>query len=107
MPPPGTSATPAVSGAKPAMLGLFNVSDATEHFTAEAVTATGARIVGAGTLAPGATAVFSGAPVFAAGFDPIFVRADGAMAVGVDTAPTGGLGVVEISGIPLAAPIAL
>ena len=107
VPPPGTSATPAVSGAKPAMLGLFNASDATEHFTAEAVTSTGALLVGAGTVAPGATAVFSGSPVFAAGFDPIFVRADGAMAVGIDTAPTGGLGVVEISGIPLAAPIAL
>ena len=107
VPPPGTSATPAVSGATPAMLGLFNASGATENYTAEAFTSSGAHTVGAGTLAPGTAAVFSGAQVSAAGFDPILVRADGPMAVSVDTAPTGGLGVVEMPGIPLAAPIAL
>jgi len=106
VPPPGTSANPAVKGAAPASLALTNTSDGTEHYTAYAVTQSGQRSIAVGTLAAGTTASVVGSALMAAGLDPIIVRASGPMAVSEDVGPSGGIGVVTMPGLPLAAPIA-
>ena len=54
---------------------------------------------------PGPPVVVSAAPLAAAGFDPIMVRAAGPMAVSEDAGPSAGIGVVTMPGIPLAAAI--
>jgi Family of unknown function (DUF5719) len=105
VPPPGTTATPAVSGAAPAYLALTNTSGATEHYTAYALTSSGERSFAFGTLPTANTAVVVGAALLAAGLDPIVVRADGPMAVSEDVGPSGGIGVVTMPGLPLAASI--
>jgi uncharacterized protein DUF5719 len=105
VPPPGTTATPAVSGAAPAYLALTNTSGATEHYTAYTLTPAGQRSLTVGTLPAGMTASVLGAALLAAGLDPIVVRADGPMAVSEDVGPSGGIGVVTMPGLPLAAPI--
>ncbi len=58
-----------------------------------------------GTLAPGTVTDVSGSILATAGFDPIMVRASGAMAVSEDVGPSGGIGVVTMPGIAMAAPI--
>ena len=105
VPPPGTAASPAVSGAAPAYLALDNVSSGTEQFTASATTASGSHVLATGTLAPGTVTDVSGSILASAGFDPIMVRASGAMAVSEDVGPSGGIGVVTMPGIAMAAPI--
>jgi hypothetical protein len=105
VPPPGSSASPAVGGAAPAYLALFNSSTGNESYSAASISAAGGKVIATGTLAPGAAVEVSGAPLAAAGLNPIVVRASGAMAVSEDAAPTAGLGVVSMPGIPLAAAI--
>ena len=53
VPPPGTAASPAVSGAAPAYLALDNISSGSEQFTAFAATASGTHVLATGTLAAG------------------------------------------------------
>ena len=106
VPPPGTSATLAVGGAAPASLAMTNTSDATEHYTAYALTSSGERSLARGTLPAGITAGVVGSALLAAGLDPIIVRASGPLAVSEDVGPSGGIGVVTMPGLPLAAPIA-
>ena len=55
-----------------------------------------------GTLAAGSMAA---SVLSAVGVDPIVVRASGAMAVSESVKPAGGIGVVTMPGIPLAAAI--
>ena len=105
VPPPGTSSTPAVATAAPASLALLNTSGGAEDYTAFAAAASGTHVVATGTLAAGAMVVVSGSTLAAAGLEPIVVRASGAMAVSEDAGPSGGIGVVSMPGIPLAAPI--
>jgi hypothetical protein len=105
VPPPGTSSTPAVVTAAPASLALTNTSKSAEDYTAFTAVASGTHVVATGTLAAGATVVVSGSTLAAAGLEPIVVRASGAMAVSEDAGPSGGIGVVSMPGIPLAAPI--
>jgi hypothetical protein len=105
VPPPGTSSSPAVSGAAPDYLALLNTSGATETYTAFAVTTAGHRVIATGRLAAGTVAVVYGATLTAAGLDPIMVRSSGPMAVSEDVGPSGGVGVVSMPGLPLAAPI--
>jgi hypothetical protein len=105
VPPPGTSASPAVGGAAPAYLALCNTSTTAETYSAAATTATGSKVVATGTVAPGSTVVVSGSPLTAAGLNPIVVRASGPMAVSEDVGPSAGLGIVSMPGIPLAAAI--
>jgi hypothetical protein len=105
VPPPGSAASPAVSGAAPESLALLNTSTGSEDYSAASVTATGSKVVATGTLAPGAAVVVSGAPLAAAGLNPIVVRSSGPMAVSEDATPSGGFGVVSMPGIPLAAAI--
>ncbi|HEX4127561.1 MAG TPA: DUF5719 family protein [Acidimicrobiales bacterium] len=105
VPPPGSAGTPAVSGAAPASLALFNTSTGSERYTAASISAAGSKVIATGTLAPRTAMVVSGAPLAAAGLDPIVVRASGTMAVSEDAAPTAGLGIVSMPGIPLAAAI--
>jgi hypothetical protein len=107
VPPPGTTSSPAVSGAAPESLALANTSGAPERFIAYAVTPSGDRTLAAGTLEAGATGVVSGAPLAAAGLNLIMVRSSGPMAVSEDAGPTGGIGVVTMPGLPLAAVIGL
>ncbi len=102
VPPPGTADTPAVPGAAPAYLALFNTSGNSERYDAVATTASGNRVVATGTLAAGTSVVVSGAPLSAAGLDPILVHASGPMAVSEDAGPSSGVGVVSMPGIPLA-----
>ena len=105
VPPPGSSASPAVSGAAPDSLALVNTSTGREDYSAASVTAGGGKVVATGTLAPGTAVVVSGAPLAAAGLDPIVVRSSGAMAVSEDATPAAGFGVVSMPGLPLAAAI--
>jgi hypothetical protein len=102
VPPPGTSADPAVPGAAPAYLALFNTSGASETYDAVATTATGNQVVATGTLAAGASILVYGSPLSAAGLNPILVRASGQMAVSEEAGPSSGFGVVSMPGIPLA-----
>ena len=105
VPAPGTSASPAVPGAAPAYLALFNSSTSAETYSAAATTASGDKVVAEGTVAPGMTVVVSGSPLAAAGPDPIVVHASGPMAVSEEAGPSAGIGVVSMPGIPLAAAI--
>jgi hypothetical protein len=107
VPPPGTSANPAISGASPNSLALTNTSSAAEHYSAQSVSPSGHTVLAAGTIAPGATVLVTGSNLSQAAFDPVVVQADGTMAVSEDLAPSGGVGVVTMPGIPLAAPISL
>ncbi len=107
LPPPGTSANPAVSGAAPTYLALTNTSGADESYTVSAVTPSGDRTIGAGTVPAGTTGSVHGAALSNAGFDEITVHASGPMAVSEDVGPTGGFGVVTMPGLPLAAAIGL
>ena len=106
VPPPGTSTATPVSGAAPANLSLHNGSAAPERYRVLAVSGSSERTLAVGTVAAGATALVSGAPLAAAGAGQIFVRASGPMAVSEDVGPSGGIGVVTMPGIPLVAPIA-
>ena len=106
VPPPGTSANPAVSGAAPATLALTNTSGSAERYSVYAVTPSGTRSIAAGTLPVGTTAGVAGATLSAADLDPVVVRASGPMAVSEDVRPSGGTGVVTMPGLPLASPIA-
>lgn len=103
--PPGTQASPAVSGAARDALAVVNVGDTSETFRAFAVGPGRPRLVASGTLAPGRSAVVTGSTLTDAGFDPIVVRADGPMAVSEDLTPSGGVGVVGMPGIPVAVPL--
>jgi hypothetical protein len=105
VPPPGTTADPAVSGAAPASLALSNTSGTLERYRVEAGSSSRARLVASGVLAAGTTIVASGSPLGAAGLEPIVVTASGPLAVSEDVAPSGGVGVVTMPGLPLAAPI--
>ena len=106
VPPPGTSANPAVQGAAPASLALTNTSGTAESYEVFALSTSGHRPIAAGTLSAGTTAAILGGSLMAAGLDPIIVRADGPMAVSEDVGPSGGVGVVTMPGLPLAAGIA-
>jgi hypothetical protein len=105
VPPPGTSDSPAVSGAAPAYLALFNTSASGETYSAMATTASGNKVVATGTLQAGATVVVPPSTLAAAGLDPIVVHASGPMAVSEDASPSAGFGMVSMPGIPLAAAI--
>jgi hypothetical protein len=106
-PPPGTQSSPAVSGATRDALALLNVGDSAETFEAYAVTPGHRRLLATGTLAPGMSAVVTGSNLAAAGFEPIMVHAGGPMAVSENFTPSGGVGVVAMAGVPLAAPLGL
>ncbi len=107
VPPPGTSANPAVSGAAPASLALTNTSGADERYSVVAVSPSGQLTIGAATIPAGSTGSLDGAALAHVGFDQIVVRASGPMAVSEDVGPSGGVGVVTMPGLPLATPIAL
>jgi hypothetical protein len=102
VPPPGTQASPAVSGATRNALAVLNVGSAGETFDAYAVEPGRRRLLVSGSIAPGGSAVVTGTTLTNAGFDPIVVHADGPTAVSEDLAPSGGVGVVGMPGVPLA-----
>ena len=106
VPPPGTSGNPAVSGAAPSSLALTNTSGSAEHYTAYTVSPSGQRTLATGAIGVGVTTALVGAPLSAAGLEPIIVRASGPMAVSEDVGPSGGIGVVTMPGLPLAPAIA-
>ena len=105
LPPPGTSTTTVVSGAAPASLALRNLSAMPETYRVLAPAGASVRTLAVGVVAPGSTAMISGAPLAAAGLGQIDVSAGGPMAVSEDVGPSGGVGVVTMPGIALAAPI--
>ena len=105
VPPPGTAASPAVSGVANNALSVLNVGGGRATFHAYAVASGTRHLLVSGSLAPGGSALVSGTPLQDTGFDPIVVRADGPMAVSVDFVPSGGVGVVGMPGIALAAPL--
>jgi hypothetical protein len=106
VPPPGTADHPAVSGAAADYLALANDTDGREQFSAYAVSATGVKLLGTGTLGARDSTIIYGT-LAAAGFDQIVVRATGPMGVSEDVGPTGMIGVVTMPGIPLAEAIGL
>ncbi len=107
VPPPGTTTTPAVSGAAPTSLALLNTSGGTESYTAFAMAGSSQHVMATGSLAAGTVVVVNGSALAASGLEPILVRASGPMAVSEDAGPSGGLGIVSMPGIPLAASIGL
>jgi hypothetical protein len=107
VPPPGTSASPAVSGAAPSQLALMNTSSGGEHYSAYAVTSAGDHPIATGTLATSSAVLVPSSVLTAGALDPIMVRASGPMAISEDAGPSGGVGVVTMPGIPLAARIGL
>jgi Family of unknown function (DUF5719) len=105
VPPPGTTDIPAVSGAAPEYLAVFNTSDSRETYDAVASTASGGRVVATGTLAAGTMVLVDGNALAVAGLDPIVVHASGPSAMSEEVGPSAGFGVVSMPGIPLAAAI--
>jgi hypothetical protein len=105
VPPPGTSDSPAVSGAAPASLALYNSTATAETYSAAATLASGNKVVATGTVAAGASVLVSGSPLTAAGLNPIVVQASGPLVVSEEVGPSAGFGVVSMPGIPLAAAI--
>jgi len=105
VPPPGTSDSPAVSGAAPAYLALFNTSASSETYSAMATIASGSKVVAKGTLQAGTAVVVPASALAAAGLDPIVVQGSGPMAVSEDASPSAGVGIVSMPGIPLASAI--
>jgi hypothetical protein len=101
--PPGTSAAQPVAGAAPNSLALTNTSGGDVDYRAFAMSPSGDRPLASGTLPAHATVVVSGSALAAAGLDQIIVRATGPMGVSEDVGPTGGVGVVTLPGLPLAA----
>ena len=88
-------------------MALTNTSSAAERYSADAVAPTGRTLVAAGTIAPGVSLFIPGSHLSNVAPDQIVVRADGTMAVSEDVGPTGGIGVVTMPGIPLAAAISV
>ncbi len=105
VPPPGTAAEPAVTGAAPDSLALTNTSTSVLHYSAEAVSPSGRTLLAAGAIAPGATMLVSGNSLSHTAFDPLVVHAAGTVAVSEDVGPSGGVGVVTMPGVPLAAAV--
>jgi hypothetical protein len=105
VPPPGTTDSPAVSGATPEYLAVFNTSGARETYEAVATSASGDHVVATGALAAGTMVLIDGNALAVAGLNPIIVRASGPLAVSEDAGPSAGFGVVSMPGIPLAAAI--
>jgi Family of unknown function (DUF5719) len=105
VPPPGSASRPALPNAAPESLALTNTSSSAERYSAMAVLPTGQTTLAAGTIPAGTTVLVSGSSLARAAFDPVAVRASGTMAVSEDLAPSGGVGVVTMPGIPLAAAI--
>jgi hypothetical protein len=101
--PPGTSTAQPVAGAAPNSLALTNTSGGDVDYRAFATSPSGDRLLASGTLPPHATALVNGSALAAAGLDQIIVRATGPMGVSEDVAPSGGVGVVTLPGLPLAA----
>jgi uncharacterized protein DUF5719 len=107
IPPPGTSASPAVNGVAPDSLTLTNTSSGTERYTAYAVTASGRSLLASGALGAGTSAFVSGSILSASTTAQVIVQSTGPMAVSEDAGPAGGVGVVAMPGLPLAASIGL
>lgn len=105
VPPPGTQAIPAVSGAARDAVALLNASDKPETFRAYAIAPGTRHLLASGTLAPGRSEFVTGSTLAAAGFDAIVVGADGPLAVSENFTPSGGVGVVAMPGVALAAPL--
>jgi hypothetical protein len=102
VPPPGTRANPALSGAGAAYVGLVNTATSAARYDAFVVTSSGTRRIATGTLEPGA---LSGSVLSNAGLNAVIVRASGTVAVSESANPSGGIGVVTMPGIPMAAAI--
>jgi hypothetical protein len=105
VPPPGTQASPAVSGVANNALTVLNVGGEHATFRAYAVASGTRHLLASGSLAPGGSYIVAGSTLANAGFDPIVVHGDGPMAVSEDFTPSGGVGVVGMPGIALAAPL--
>ncbi len=86
---------------------MTNTSSAPERYTADAVAPSGQTLIAAGTIEPGVSLFIPSSHLSNVANDQIVVRTDGTMAVSEDISPTGGLGVVTMPGIPLAAAISL
>jgi Family of unknown function (DUF5719) len=107
VPPPGNAATPAVPGAAPTYLALHNVTGTPEHYSAQLVSPSGTKGLAIGVLRPNETVVVPGLSAANGGLEQVLVRSDGPAAVSEDLQPSGGVGVVSMPGLPLAAPIGL
>jgi hypothetical protein len=86
---------------------LVNTSDATEHFSATAVSGSKNTVLVTGSLAPGTTSEVTGSALAAVGLNPVLVHSTGTMAISEDVGPSGMVGVVTMPGIPLSANIGL
>ena len=107
VPGPGTAASPAVDGVSLNSLALTNTSGATVRYTVDDVTPSGDRSIGAGTLPRRRDRLVLERGPPGCRLRPDRGAASGPMAVSEDLGPSGGVGVVTMPGIPLAAAIGL
>jgi hypothetical protein len=107
VPAPATTAQMPVSNVAPQGLALVNTSDATEHFSATAVSGSKNTVLVTGSLAPGATSEVTGSALAPVSLNPVLVHSTGTMAISEDVGPSGMVGVVTMPGIPLSADIGL
>jgi hypothetical protein len=107
VPPPGTTASPVVSGAAPHQLAFSNASGVSAGYSVYAVTPSGFRAIASGGLPSSSFAAVGGSALGAAGLDPVVVSSTEPLSVTMDIGPTGSVGVVSMPGIPLSGAIRL
>ena len=105
VPPPGTQVSPAISDVAHGALAVLNVGDGSETFRSYSIGPGTRHLLASGTLPAGGSAVVPGSTLADSGFDPIVVEGSGPMAVSEDFTPSGGVGVVGMPGIAVAAPL--
>jgi hypothetical protein len=101
VPSPGTVAMPAMIGVLPAHLALSNRGRTSETYIVYVMMPAGIRAIASGTLAPSTFISLGDSVLFAAGLNPLLVRASGNMAISQDVGPAGTMGVITMPGIPL------
>jgi hypothetical protein len=102
VPSPGSTITPAYSGAIPETLTLANPTDHVVTYVLKTMTPRQTRQIVSARLRPGAAVFIGGKTLFRAGLYPLLVTATGPLAVSEDVGPSGSVGAVTEPGIALA-----
>jgi hypothetical protein len=101
VPTPGSTATPAVTGAIPEHLALANPSGTFVHYSVTVFAPGRTRTITSGSVRPHEGVSLSGATLFGAGLHSLLVKADGPLSVSEDVGPTGAYGVITMPGIAM------
>jgi hypothetical protein len=101
VPSPGSTATPAYSGALPEHLALANPTGSAEHFVVLVMTPDGTRTILSGSVRAHQGTMIGGSTLFGAGLYSLIVRASGPLSVSEDVGLSGAFGVITMPGIAL------